>query len=404
MMYGQEGGYGSVPKKKNGKLIFVIVFGLIILLGVGGFLYYKFVYSANPMKVLLNKGFDYLENAFDDEEYDSIVSKVDFQMEFSSSDGDLNKLFGIINKVKFSGTTGIDYDKNIMSMDFSSDYDGKDLLDFAMYTEYGSAYLYLNGIYDKYIEVPIDNYSDLFERNNEDTKNIFLGVSHAFEKALKDEYFDVENVELDGKKVKKSTLDLTGNNGKEFFENIIKNLKNDKEFLNSCSKMLGLGVNDIKDGLNDLSEESEYFELGKFVLYTKNFDFVKFEFAFEHDKLVIERNNKKYEYKIIESDYTICSGYLELVENKKDASVVKFSIYVDDEELGMDFVIGLSTDKNGKVAKKDVSNSISYEDISEDDTESMYENLMENKGMAEIIEDVSELYEGSDDSEFSMLN
>ena len=106
-------------------------------------------------------------------DYDSAVIDFSASMKFNSVDEEVGQVFNIFNKIDFSGSYGIDFDRNVMSMDLDANYDDKDLLDVDFYSEYGRGYFYFNDLYDKYIEMPIEDYNDLFKRNTIDTKNLY---------------------------------------------------------------------------------------------------------------------------------------------------------------------------------------------------------------------------------------
>ena len=396
MMYGQEDGYGSVPKKKGHGFVIGIILFLIILLVTGSLFYYK-LYSKNSIELLLNATYEYLENAIGNSDYDSIVCTFSVQMKLQSADESENEIFSLFNKLDFSGKYGIDWDKGIMNFELKSDYDDKDLIDMSIYTEYGRAYIYLNNLYDKYIDTSVDNYSELFDRNLDDLRNIVIGVRRAMNGSLKDEYFTVEKVTVDGEKLIKTTLDLTNENYQEWNKNFTHLLLDNEIYLDSYAKIFDLDVEDIKKEVKNALEEEKDYEGEKYIVYTKNLEFVKIELSSPENRVVIKNNNDEYEYELYENGLEFASGTLKF--DKKDT--VSFSYYDNEEELGFLFTFSLLIEKNGKVDNKDVSNSISSEKISEDDVMSIYNKLMGNEGIVKIIEELSKLI--NNDSSLPMI-
>lgn len=400
MKYSEVGGYGSVPQKKHRGLVIVIVLFLVVLLVVGGIFYYKLKYSKNSIQLLFDTVYNYLDSYIENNDYDSLTGTFSMQMKFQSTDETETEIFNIFNKLDFSGNYGVDYNKNIMSLDFSSNYDDKDLIDMSIYTEYGRAYIYLNGLYDKYIDTSVDDYSALFERNLDDYKTVINRIRRTMNESLKDDYFTVEKVTVDSEKLTKTTLDLTGNNYQEWNKNFTKMLLKDEVYLESYAKILDKDIEYVKKELNDALEDEKDYEGEKIVLYTKKNRIVKFEMSNSEERIVVKNSDNKYDYELYENGVEIASGTTKVNMNDNGSKIL-FSYYDNEEQLGMEITIDISVKTNGEVEKKDVTNSISSEKISEDDIISIYNKLMENEGVVKIIEEVSKLI-GYDDSNSSL--
>lgn len=401
MKYGQEGGYGSVPKRKRGWIV-VVVMLVLVALGVGGFYCYKQFFAKNAMEVLMYSVFDYLEASIESSDYDSVTYDFEVQMNLQSSDAKDNEILAIFNKLDFSGSYGIDFDQSIMSVDFRSNYDDKDLFDFSVYMEYGRGYIYLDGLYDKYIDTSIDNYSEMFERNIDDYKYLIVGIRNAMESSLKDEYYIIENVSIDGKKLEKTTLDLTGDNYQEWNKNFTNLLLTDSNFMDSYAKVFDIDLEEAKKELEDTLEEDKDYEGEQFVLYMKGLEFVKFELISEDSRVVVSASDKnKYNYQLFEAGVEYGSGSVEMAS--KDNDSMKVICYDNEEEMGIELIFKISTKKNSRVDRKDVSNSISSDNISDEDIAAIYSKLMENEGIGKIIEEISTLFGYEDNEENSFI-
>lgn len=394
--------YG-VPKKKGhkGLVVGIIVF-VVALLVIGGIFYYKLVYSKNSFQVLLNYAFDYLETSIEESDQDSLTGTFSMDLEFHSTDPEDAEVVAIFNKLDLAGTYGIDYDRNVMSVDFYSNYDEKDLLDFSVYTEYGKAYVYLSGLYDKYIETSVDDYTGLFEKKYDDYKIVISSVKDALMESLKEDYFEVERVTLDSEKVTKTTLNLNKENSQEMMDNFIGMLLENEKFLNSLSNVTDTEVSELKTSLEEeLAEEVE--GDSKIILYTKGIQFVQFEEVSDDYYFVVKEDDGTYSYECYENDELSLDGKVK-VTKKDDEVTVVFSY--DDKEEGMGFGITVreSMKKNGKVETKDVSNSISSEKLTDDDIAAIYSKLLENEGIVKIIDEISKLSgEGTDDSSLETM-
>lgn len=399
MKYSEVGGYGSVPTKKRGGLIVGILLFLVVLLVLGGLFYYKLVYSKNSIQVLLNGVFDYLDTSLEDNDYDHFTGNFSLEMKMQGEDSSDNELYNILNQVSLSGSYGIDYNQNIMSLDFYSDYGDEDLINMNVYTEYGKGYVYLEGLYDKYIESSINNYSDLFEKNTDDYKNILIGLKKAINGSLKDEYFTKEKVTIDSKKLTKTTLDLTGNNYQEYYKSFTSILLKDKNFLESFAKVTKQEVKEVEEELQSSLEEDDG---EKIILYTDRFEFVKIDITSSDGRLVIIDDNGKYSYKLYDGEVEIVSGVVS-IKTEDNENIILFSYYDNEELVGVEFTIKSSINKDGKVERKDVSNAVNYNNLSDDEIMSIYFKLMDNKGIVKIIEKIPSLYVNEDDENIPII-
>lgn len=399
MKYSEVGGYESVPTKKRGGLIVGILLFLVVLLVLGGLFYYKLVYSKNSIQVLLNGVFDYLDTSLEDNDYDHFTGNFSLEMKMQGEDSSDNELYNILNQVSLSGSYGIDYNQNIMSLDFYSDYGDEDLINMNVYTEYGKGYVYLEGLYDKYIESSINNYSDLFEKNTDDYKNILIALKKAINGSLKDEYFTKEKVTIDSKKLTKTTLDLTGNNYQEYYKSFTSILLKDKNFLESFAKVTKQEVKEVEEELQSSLEEDDG---EKIILYTDRFKFVKIDITSSDGRLVIIDDNGKYSYKLYDGEVEIVSGVVS-IKTEDNENIILFSYYDNEELVGVEFTIKSSINKDGKVERKDVSNAVNYNNLSDDEIMSIYFKLMDNKGIVKIIEKIPSLYVNEDDENIPII-
>lgn len=394
MIYGQEGGYGSVPKKRRYGLFIGCV--LFLVLVIGGFYCYKFMFAKNSIELLLDSAFEYLELAVENNDYNSVTGAFSFQMKFQSNDETENEVFDIFNKLDFSGNYGIDYDKNIMSLDVKSDYDDKDLLDIGVYTEYGRAYFSLDGLYDKYIDTAVDNYSKLFERDYDDVKNVIKGVKSAYEESIKDKYFIVEKVTVDGERLTKTTLDLTDENYQEWNRNFTQALLENDIYLDSYAKIADMEVHEVKKELEEALEEEKDYEGEQYILYTKMFDMVKFEMNNPDYRVVVKINDGNYEYELYEKGIEFANGNVEM--NLADSkNVIAVSYYDIQEAMAVEVTVNILVEENGLVERKDVTNSISTDDISDEDIMTIYNKLMENEGLISIRDELLSIISWDDD-------
>lgn len=386
---------------KNKKWIPILVGIILILILIAGFIFYKTISSKNIFKVIIDNSFNYLENSF--VEYESAKGTFSLKVSGNSKDTSTNKAFELINKIDLSGSYGIDYENKIINLDIKSNYDSQELVNANIYMESGNSYIYLEDIYDKYIKVPINDYDSLFTNmdKKEDYKIVLNSVHNAINNSLKDEYFTKEKVTIDGKKVNKNTLKLNKNTYTTIKKDIVNSLLNDNKFLDSYSKISAKDVNEIKENLNDALVEDNDFEEMDLSIYTKgiNFEFVRFEISNASNQIVISSNDDIYNFEYFEDEQVIYDGSIKVDIGSND---VTYNISLNDKEENnsTDFTIKNSVEYNKEVTKKDVSNSVNLDNITNKEMNEIYFKILGSDGISKLIQDI----QGSDfDSNYSIV-
>lgn len=386
------------PKSKNKNVGVLVAILIILVIALVGLLAtHHFANSQNAFKVLIDKGFNYLEEIYT--ESTSATGTFLLKVNGNSSDTSSNDVFKILNKVDISGTYGIDYNNKIMSLDIKSNYDNKKLINANIYTEAGNGYIYLEELYDKYIKMEIEDYDSIFESiSKEDYKKIIKGVNNALNDALKDEYFTKTTATVNNKKVDKTTLVLNKTNSEKINKDFINSLLEDEEFLNSVSKVSKEEVTDIKETLKESleTENDEEFTATDISIYTDNTKFVKFELSNDTTSITIIKNDETYDYEIKSEPEETIKGSITI---KLEENNVTCTVSASDETNENSFEISVTSSitYDTAVDKKDISNNINYEDITENEMTGIYTKIMNQEGLMNFITDISNLSNSNDD-------
>ena len=300
------------------------------------------------------------------------------------------KIFKILNNLDFSMNYGIDTKENITNIDISTNYYGDKLININTYIEDNNIYLSSSDLYSKYIKIENkkEDNSEKKSMTNDDYKVIINSISTAVSESLKEEYFTKNWVKLDGKSVNKVELLLNNNNIKIINENIINNLKNNNNFIDSFGKLIGKKTMEVKELLDKEIKEvnsNEYSDI-KISLYTKITKFVKLEITSGEDKIVVKSNDKGYSFEIVDSeDNNTYNGTIE-INNNSDSTT--YNVNVKDSN-NLEIKINNTINKTTKIEKKDVSNSVLLEDITEKEYEDIINKISNNKAFNKIYEDIS---------------
>lgn len=367
--------------------VVVVIFVIIALLGLAFFGGKYYLASRNNIKIFMNNYFNELEDNIG--KNNSTSGSLSLNVNGDTTDKE-KKIFKILNNLDFSMNYGIDTKENITNIDISTNYYGGKLININTYIEDNNIYLSSSDLYSKYIKIENkkEDNSEKKSMTNDDYKVIINSISTAVSESLKEEYFTKNWVKLDGKSVNKVELLLNNNNIKIINENIINNLKNNNNFIDSFGKLIGKKTMEVKELLDKEIKEvnsNEYSDI-KISLYTKITKFVKLEITSGEDKIVVKSNDKGYSFEIVDSeDNNTYNGTIE-INNNSDSTT--YNVNVKDSN-NLEIKINNTINKTTKIEKKDVSNSVLLEDITEKEYEDIINKISNNKAFNKIYEDIS---------------
>lgn len=367
--------------------VVVVIFVIIALLGLAFFGGKYYLASRNNIKIFMNNYFNELEENIG--KNNSTSGSLSLNVNGDTTDKE-EKIFKILNNLDFSMNYGIDTKENITNIDISTNYYGDKLININTYIEDNNIYLSSSDLYSKYIKIENkkEDNSEKKSMTNDDYKVIINSISTAVSESLKEEYFTKNWVKLDGKSVNKVELLLNNNNIKIINENIINNLKNNNNFIDSFGKLIGKKTMEVKELLDKEIKEvnnNEYSDI-KISLYTKITKFIKLEITSGEDKIVVKSNDKGYSFEIVDSeDNNTYNGTIE-INNNSDSTT--YNVNVKDSN-NLEIKINNTINKTTKIEKKDVSNSVLLEDITEKEYEDIINKISNNKAFNKIYEDIS---------------
>lgn len=367
--------------------VIVVIFVIIALLGLAFFGGKYYLASRNNIKIFMNDYFNELEDNIG--KNNSTSGSLSLNVNGDTTDKE-KKIFKILNNLDFSMNYGIDTKENITNIDISTNYYGDKLININTYIEDNNIYLSSSDLYSKYIKIENkkEDNSEKKSMTNDDYKVIINSISTAVSESLKEEYFTKNWVKLDGKSVNKVELLLNNNNIKIINENIINNLKNNNNFIDSFGKLIGKKTMEVKELLDKEIKEvnsNEYSDI-KISLYTKITKFVKLEITSGEDKIAVKSNDKGYSFEIVDSeDNNTYNGTIE-INNNSDSTT--YNVNVKDSN-NLEIKINNTINKTTKIEKKDVSNSVLLEDITEKEYEDIINKISNNKAFNKIYEDIS---------------
>lgn len=375
-------------KSKKGKVVGFVVLILLFVIGfIVGFKIYELSKPYNVYSSLINSALK--SSKFENHEN----YKVDFKFNARVEDSELDDTTKeILNSMNYSGTNFISVKEKYMIANYTIKNDSNTLLDMNMYYKNGITYLGLGELFDKLIEIPLDEenskkVNDLFLNINSSNIEVILReIKNAFEDAIKDEKIVKEKttLDIDGKSVNvvNNKLVIDKSNEERISKKLSDYLKNSDDFLDNFSKEFGVSKEDIISFLEDDSYTSEEDYKMVINLYTNgilnNFVSTKIELI-ENDEKIVDFEFNKNSIKISDADMLVFT----IKEDEKD----KYSINLKYELDGMNVeLLGTATMSYAQMSTPFVSNSVSLEELTEEDFVTFGENLSKNEAFINIIE------------------
>lgn len=213
-------------------------------------------------------------------------------------------------------------------------------------------------------------------------------IKTALNESLKEEYFTKSWTKVNGKSVNKVELLLDDKNIKIINEDIINNLKNNNKFISSFSRIINKEETEVKKLLDKEVEKvnnNEYLDT-KISLYTNITKFVMFEVNNEKVKITINSDNNGFVYEIVDKENNnTYNGTFKI--DIKDDNITYSNITKDDSSLEINFSGTIK--HNTKIEKKNVSNNILLEEITDREYKEILSKIFNNKAFKRISEDIS---------------
>lgn len=281
-------------KKKVNKILIILPIIIVAVL-VGVYLYFN--NSKNIFTRTLNKGYKNFTDILDkvNVSTDKTIKtsgNVNFNINVSDEYKNLidQNILDEINKLELLFNSVVSYENKEFSVELNTKYDKNALFDVALYGQNSNLYIELKNLYNKYIEIPVEEYDTLFEEYElEKIEYILNKVESSLLNNLDEKEFvkTKEKLDVESKKIEVNKIEYEFNEEKtlKLLVNTFKELKNDQKFIKYVSEISGLEEKEITDGIDssikELSSQTE-FEDETFIsiaIYTKGLlnEYVGFE-------------------------------------------------------------------------------------------------------------------------------
>lgn len=320
----------KTKKSKLGLIILLIVL-IVIIAGALGYYFMFYTNPVNTYKRLLgsatNEAILTLKEA--NNEKAEIETKLKANLELKDESVD-QKIVDLINKTDVISTIQFDKENKQMTIKLDANYDSKDLLDVELFNDSKNekTYLYAKDLLNTYLEVPINDYSEIeksykatnmfMPKDEESAEKVKTIINNELIRVIKEEYCSKQSEGLNNIYVFKiNEVQLA-----QEIKSIVTNLKSNNEFI-SCYE----DSNTVKESLENIIAgideskcvESNVIELNVYTTgLTQNFD--KLVIKMDVDKEKIEVTSKN-----IDDVLTIDFKIVETTENKEITGTIKVS-------------------------------------------------------------------------------
>ncbi len=381
-----------------GKLIVVIVLSLLMIgLGVGGYIFYKFNNSPKVLFVKTLSKYTLLKN--DSNDLINFLSKLKDGYTISINNNvkiksDKEEIMNALVNIKLTNN----FEKKLANLDINFDDNNGSFINFNSLMEENRTYLKLNDIFDKYYYLDEDNSSMFEDSEIVDDSKLLEVISNSFSSYFTDDKFSKENVD-DNVKI---TIGLSDKDFYDLINLIVNDLKNSKVLEAYASKELT--IEDIYKGLDDfISELKNELNLESkditysYSIYEKNNKLIKQELGIRDVLVAIEGDTKGNIYVYNEGKIVLTGNYnknyLKLsyeedgvnlnlsIDYKNNTSASEldsnYNIVLRINELTISDYVKLNINDNKEILEIDKENSKKIDDITAEEEEQIYNKLFE---------------------------
>lgn len=421
----------EAPKKKKGKkgLIALLIFIIILVIAVVAGLTYYFNFYMKPDQVykrLVESTIDSYTTKIKDLDYTTSKTSLKLDVDIDTDIDEIDEeVLDLINKTDIKVEAQTDNENKKLVLNLESDYEDEDLLNLQMYSDIDDekTYMQLKDLLDKCIEVEdIDDEFYSFMEDALENQKITNEEKVSFEKAMnilkkelvatiKPEYCSSqkENLTINGKNINttKNTIKMNQEQFLNEFTTVIKNLKDNEEFLNCFEEKdeIAEGLEDLIDNLEEVDTNDE--STIEIAIYTQGFvpQVVKVSgvvYDEETDTTItmavtqtekntysieVSTSEEEEEKEVIGIFNELLTGTINIEKKSDGEGILKFESDIPDFGK-VTLNIEYSQKFNENIDEVDVKNSVKADDLTQSDQQTLMKNLQDSK-LYELIENFS---------------
>ncbi len=397
------------PKKKG-----LIIGGIVAAIAiVVAFVLVYFLVLTNP-KFIFSKTIDKLF-AVNSESYDSIKLDTKIKASVELEDTTYQEQLSEIEKYAIKAGVQMDAESKQEIVDLGLEYDNEAVLDAQVYYNNGDMYAYFEGLFDKYIQIDMDEetkeqMNEIFdsvasEEQIKDTEKVTKIIRDELKAQIKQEgEFEKEKTTIDigddEKKVTKTTLTLSQKQLYKVVSNMCSNLAGNDEFIDCFEESPKDALKEIATNIKDAETDSKHNV--KISIYTKGLlnKIVAVDVAIysaEEEQTIImsvvKEEQDVYTYKVsmkmAGAKVDAIKGKVVIEKDKDSKEEQSGKAIITAEIIGTGSAkleIDYSVEYNKGVDDINIENTVNMNELTEIDMQAIMEKLMERPLIGELIE------------------
>ena len=393
--------------KKKGLIIGGVILSIIVI----AIILVYFLVISNP-KLIFGKAIDKVF-AVDSKNYDSMKMSTRITASVKADDPTYQTQLDEVEKFTLKAETQVDIEENEKIVELGLEYDNESMINAQLYYNDGEMYTYLEGLFDKYIKIDLDEEQQ--EQFEEKLGYITLGNAdevllvefrNEFKSEMKkigtyEKKKDTIEVNDEEEKVSKITYEITDKEAYKIIENVARNIGKNKKVLKSIEKSKR---NDFEEAMNKEADEVEEVATDddltyKISLYTKGFlnnKLVAADIEIEDDYStlglrIIKEDESIYSYSVYEKAdrqrSELIKGIVEIEkEESKNEKSGNTTITAELIDLGSAKIkVDYSGEYNQGIDEINTSNNVNINNLTDADLETIMANLMERPFVGDFI-------------------
>ena len=367
--------YSFVEPKKKSKAWIVIL--LVVVLLLGGCAYYYFVLTSPKTiftKLVNNDNLKLTENNIKNK-----AAKTSINLKLNSKDETYKEMVDLLENINLEFSYDVN-NKEELIYDINATYKDKTAIDIKAISKKDISYLSLGDIYDKVLSVSTKEETN--EATDELSKEVYTSILNAVKDSLNDATYEKTITKYNSKYVTKATLKIDDKLIKSILDKLIK----DDKFITNIASISSLSKEEITDELNQvMSSTSDIDANVNLYLSLLGNKILSVEVGNPFNNITVEKDNNQYKYKIIAESEELISGYLEIKENN---NIKTYTLSMYESIMQTNIVATISIESITKLDSFDTTKAIDIEDLSEEDTNKIAENILKKEGISLLVEDL----------------
>ncbi len=349
----------------------------------------------------------------------------------TTSDSSMRSIASLINKMKINMDMEMDYNNKVSNMTYDIKYNNGSLIKADLILNNDNAYVNLNSLYSKSIKMPADSgIENLWNAYDFESYKVVIGeMANIIKASLKEEYFTTKDAKVNNVNTKVYILTLTGKDMYNLELDVLNNMLQDEKLINALNSIIGSDVKETLESIkSNVTEGKDTFVSEIYVNKSTN-KLEKVNININGSALeLIKSDADKFNIVLNNSDNKVVIGYIIMsdtnftislkdtgvditletkMENNTNIINLNFEAYgtyiklnLERQEESCKVGITLSDDNNNKltlnvdytmkqiskVTSKNVSNYIELDKMTDNDYNTIMQNLYQNSTLMSLMQ------------------